>query len=79
MLKNYNTLSEIKGFMDILVKYLINLKDYDNFLSIFENKKTPPRKYTHHILGTLSSWWSSLLAHLAKIPIHLFINKTIDS
>ena len=39
MIKNYETLSKNKGFMDILVKYLISLKDNETFVSIFEGKQ----------------------------------------
>lgn len=39
MLNNYETLSKEKGFIDILVKYLIGTNDSTNFIKLFENKK----------------------------------------
>jgi hypothetical protein len=41
MLKNYEKLANEKGFIDILVKFLVSLNDHENFINIFENKIVP--------------------------------------
>jgi len=38
MINNYDTLSKEKGFIDILIKYLISLNDSNTFLKLFENQ-----------------------------------------
>jgi hypothetical protein len=41
MLNNYDKYCEEKGFIDILVKFLICLGDSENFIKLFEGKKVP--------------------------------------
>jgi hypothetical protein len=41
MLNNYEKYTDEKGFVDILVKYLISLNDQNSFLYLFEEKKVP--------------------------------------